>query len=827
MTSRFFWVLATILSYHWRHPLQTLFLVIGLVTGVALWGAVQQINAHARASYAEADQFLGAEARFWVRDRASRGVPVSDYVRLRRLGFTQLYPVIETRVPVDGVGLLPVVATDLLALPLVDGSAPEGANNPFSGDAWTSLVQPNYEAWYPANVAARLGIEEGERLQMRNGTLLPPAVIQTQPQQGDRIFMDIGATLDVLSRDEFTYLALGEISAEELERLAAELPESLQLVQNQQAIDLAQLTESLHTNLTALGLLSFAVGMFIVFNAIRFSLTTRQQIFSTLRELGVPISMLAIAIALESIIWSVFGAGAGGLLGYHLGNFMLPAVASTMQNIYGAPISGELALSPMQFGVAFLLTLFGVVLAVALPLWQRVSESIREGRDLSQQWSRERTYSLGAGVLGSVLLVISAMAYSFIDSVISGFVLLACTMFGGAMLLPVAIRFVAEGVGRLLPESRWSIRWAVLDSLAQLPHLRVALMALLLTLVANIGVTTLVGSFRTALGDWLDVRLSADLYVQSDGFELERIEGATWLQDMHQRAGITTRFANRPTNVIGVDPAAPDTRELDFLLAEEGAFDRWAKSEGEITPIVANEQVRYLAGFDAGDVVELESAFGVRPYRIVGFIHDYGNADFEFYLPLGYFESAYPESDRFGTALWINDGQLEAAEQGLLNAGARSGEWIAQGEIRRISFAIFDRTFEITAALNGLTLLVAGIALLSALLAIHQSRLPEYSFWRSMGMTWREWLLIVATPLLLMALITGLAALPLGLVLSWLLIHQLNVIAFGWTMPLAWGWSPIFLLAGITFAIVMGSLAIAVLRVRQTLPQAIRTLAAT
>ena len=71
MTSRFFWVLATILSYHWRHPLQTLFLVIGLVTGVALWGAVQQINAHARASYAEADQFLGAEARFWVRDRAS------------------------------------------------------------------------------------------------------------------------------------------------------------------------------------------------------------------------------------------------------------------------------------------------------------------------------------------------------------------------------------------------------------------------------------------------------------------------------------------------------------------------------------------------------------------------------------------------------------------------------------------------------------------------------------------------------------------------------------------------------------------------------------
>ena len=38
-------------------------------------------------------------------------------------------------------------------------------------------------------------------------------------------------------------------------------------------------------------------------------------------------------------------------------------------------------------------------------------------------------------------------------------------------------------------------------------------MALLLTLIANIGVTSLVGSFRLALTDWLETRLSADFYV--------------------------------------------------------------------------------------------------------------------------------------------------------------------------------------------------------------------------------------------------------------------------------------------------------------------------
>jgi len=35
--SGFSWVLKALLSHYWRHPWQTLFLAIGLVSGVALW----------------------------------------------------------------------------------------------------------------------------------------------------------------------------------------------------------------------------------------------------------------------------------------------------------------------------------------------------------------------------------------------------------------------------------------------------------------------------------------------------------------------------------------------------------------------------------------------------------------------------------------------------------------------------------------------------------------------------------------------------------------------------------------------------------------------
>ena len=109
-------VLVTLLSHHRRHPLQTLFLLTGLVTGVALWSAVQVINAHARASYAEADQVLGAQASHWIRSASGEGVSLDDYVNLRRQGWRSVFPILEQRLTTADQSVINLIATDLLAL---------------------------------------------------------------------------------------------------------------------------------------------------------------------------------------------------------------------------------------------------------------------------------------------------------------------------------------------------------------------------------------------------------------------------------------------------------------------------------------------------------------------------------------------------------------------------------------------------------------------------------------------------------------------------------------------------------------------------------------
>jgi len=57
--------------------------------------------------------------------------------------------------------------------------------------------------------------------------------------------------------------------------------------------------------------------------------------------------------------------------------------------------------------------------------------------------------------------------------------------------------------------------------------------------------------------------------------------------------------------------------------------------------------------------------------------------------------------------------------------GLDGGNLLDQATLKADSTRIFNRTFAVTAALNGFTLGVAGVALLTSLLTLGNSRLPQ------------------------------------------------------------------------------------------------------
>ena len=105
-------------------------------------------------------------------------------------------------------------------------------------------------------------------------------------------------------------------------------------------------------------------------------------------------------------------------------------------------------------------------------------------------------------------------------------------------------------------------------------------------------------------------------------------------------------------------------------------------------------------------------------------------------------------------------------------------------EIRDISLQIFDRTFIITDVLYWLAVGVAIIGILGAMLALELERGREFAVLRAIGMTPGQLGTMVTVQTGFMGLLSGLAAIPLGLLMAWVLIDVINRRSFGWQMDI-------------------------------------------
>ena len=129
-----------------------------------------------------------------------------------------------------------------------------------------------------------------------------------------------------------------------------------------------------------------------------------------------------------------------------------------------------------------------------------------------QAWHQAHAHWLRRqGWMACLALLVALLAWRWGDSLASGFVLLAALLLAAALGLPVLLNAV---LGRLLGRSRGVLgQWFLADSRQQLPALSLALMALLLALAANIGAGSMTAGFRQTFNDWLEQRLSAELYL--------------------------------------------------------------------------------------------------------------------------------------------------------------------------------------------------------------------------------------------------------------------------------------------------------------------------
>ncbi|MFN3231295.1 MAG: FtsX-like permease family protein [Alphaproteobacteria bacterium] len=749
--------LAALLSHWQRHPLQLFALVTGLALATALWSGVQAINAEARASYDAAAAVVG-EGRFdQLVPRAGETIAQQTYIALRRAGW-QVGPMLEGRFDADGERVR-IVGIDPLTFPGGLASVRSGDEEPLPAFLSERVLYAHPDVADPlaAVVPHRVVSDPG----MAPGTALTDiGVAQTLLNQPGKISRLIVADSQPLGRQPLDAVAPGLVRQP-----------------SQRGSEVGRLTDSFHLNLTALGLLSFAVGIFIVHSAIGLAFEQRRGMMRTLRALGMPLRRLVLLMVMELTVLALIAGGLGILLGYLLAASLLPDVAATLEGLYGAQVSGALHIRPAWWLSGLAIALAGTALAAAASLW-RIARMPVLASATSRAWSvmagRERALQAGAAAL--LLLTAAGLAFSG-QGLIAAFAGLACLLIGAALALPLLLdRWLAFGQ-RCARRIEWEWFWA--DTRQQLPALSLALMALLLAMAANVGVSTMVSSFRLTFTGFLDQRLASDLYVST-----ESAEQGVALQDFLRPlpAAVSpflytdTKLADLPAELYGARVGPTYSLNWAFLASQDGVWTDVAAGKA----VIVNEQLARRAGLWVGDTL------AVTPEQVLpisGVVGDYGNPIGMALIGEALFRELFPsiQATQFG----IRSDDPDSLRTMLTESfGLPEGSIIDQTALKDFSLQVFDRTFAVTAALNVLTLAVAGFAMLMSLLTLAAMRIPQLAPAWALGLTRRHLGRLELLRALALASMTLALALPLGLALSWMLLSVVNVEAFGWRLPL-------------------------------------------
>ena len=152
------------------------------------------------------------------------------------------------------------------------------------------------------------------------------------------------------------------------------IPAGVQLLTvAEQAQGVTRLSAAFELNLTAMSLLALLVGMFLIFNAMTFSMVQRRTLFGRLRAIGVTPRELFGLIMLEAVVVAVLGTLLGMLLGVWLGQGLTRLVAATVSELYYNVSVTALQLDWRALIIAAGLGVVATLLATLVPACSRLA----------------------------------------------------------------------------------------------------------------------------------------------------------------------------------------------------------------------------------------------------------------------------------------------------------------------------------------------------------------------------------------------------------------------------------------------------------------------
>jgi putative ABC transport system permease protein len=817
------WLFRLSLRHLTQHPGRTLLGILGIALGTAVYLSISLAGASALQSFENGVAAVTGKAQWRVQ---SPGAPLDEtlFARVSRLPEVRAAaPVVESVLELAAPHPGPVLLMGIDPFserPFRDYEFARGTG--LNDQDWTAFLTSPDAVLASEPLARRLGLKTGDELPVLVGAkrkvLRVAGVFKSPgglyPLDGSMLLMDLAAAQELLDRvgglDYFDILAAGD-ETRLPEILAGVLPPGVEVVRpGAQAGRTEGLVASYRLNLAVLSAIALFVGMFLIYQSVTLSVVRRRREIGLLRTLGMtPGQVLALFLA-EGLASGVAGGLLGLVLGLGLAKGVLAVMTRNLTSLYMPVVAQEVwvrgGLLLQAWGLAILATLA----AAALPAREAACTRVRAVwyREELEEKIESRAGILGGwGLLALVLAGVGASVKTGAGPPWPGFGAAFLILLAFALFTPLAARLLGQGLrpyGRRFLGAAGDLGCRYLAG--SLSRSAVSVAALACALGMLIAVTVMIGSFRRTVNDWVSRSISGDIFFGPAVFstaaydqflppeilpELKRDPETT---DLYLYRCVRIPFKDRFILVIGGSFEVlarhgglwfrqGDTQEIMARVGSSG--------EGSTSPTYAviSEPLAETFHYREGDEITLPTPSGPQKLTVAGVFYDYRTDGPSIWMDINTFRRFWQDAQLNAVRLYLKDPknipEVQARLQDRYGARYRLLT-LSHRDLRNGILRIFDETFALTYALEGVAVVVAVFGIITTFLVLIMERERELALLQAMGASRRQILGMVLVESGLASFLSFLLGAACGSVLSLLLILVINKQAFGWTIHLHW-----------------------------------------
>jgi putative ABC transport system permease protein len=785
-------------------PVRTALTVLAIALGVAVVLAIDLAGSAAAGSFHSSLETLVGDNDLEV--IASGGIPEEVIGKLAALTYlVHMSPRIDDyAVIMRTKETVPLLGLDLVA----------EADHDSDGFAGFSMSEPRDALKYLSAsdsiwAGSSLGLKQGEHVQLlindRVDTFAVRGVYPDSRGKASAIVMDIGAAQRAagkLGRVDRILLKLpASVALEDAEkRLNTVIPSGTEVRRIGAATDEnRRMLAAFRWNLRLLSYIALIVGAFLIYNTISISVVRRRAEIGIVRALGATRASVLAAFVGEAACFGIIGALIGLPLGRLMASGAVKLMGTTVEALYVTSKPAPIALSISSIILALLMGIGVAVASAYAPAREASSVPPAEAMARGRREYTARVHKARDLWIASLLAAAAAAASrapAVAGKPVFGYLAALLLVIASALSIPAVsdllLRMLGAAIKVLLGVEALLASRSLCASLLRTSVL-VGALSTAIAMMTAVGI--MVGSFRETVVAWMGDQLPADLYVRAAGTpaadrhptlavevrdEIARLPGVAMVDAMRE---YEISVEGMPATLGGIELNVLRAYHSTDFLSGRSTKDVLSELHDSDTVIIS-EPFANKHHLRTGQRVTLSLGEARPSFRIVDVYYDYSSERGYVLMDRNTLLRYLPDPKPSSLAVYVapNSSPESIRREIEQAAGDHRILVFSDRDLRGEALQIFDRTFAITYALEGVAVVVAVMGVAGALLALIIDRRREYGVLRFLGAAApqiRRWILIESG---LVGFLSTVAGVALGFALSLILIFVINKQSFGWTI---------------------------------------------